>query len=456
MKGHPRKSHALLPVLVALAMVMPVVAKASSFQILEQSPSRLGTAFAGTASAADDATTVFFNPAGMAKLDGSFFSGAGNLILVDSGFDNTGSTAATGTALERPLPGPEDRTEELGFVPNLYYVRPLNERWTFGLGINGPFGLATSYDDDWQGRYQATDSELRVLNINPTFAYKVDDRLSLGVGFSYQSAEATLENEIDSFSACVGAGNTPVACAAAHGGPGNRESDSSAKIEADDDALVLDLSVHFQLTERTAIGAVWRQGADLSLDGDADFSQSGSCAADPFCSGALDTLAGDVKADFQLPDTLTVSASHRVNDRWSLHGDIAWTDWSSVREIEIENTGSNQTISTLELQYEDTVRVAAGAVYSDGGPWTWRAGVAFDEAPQTDPAFSTPRIPDQDRTWLSFGFNYRFSAGKSIDFGYARLLVDESQVERQDQGNTLVGEFDANVNILGVQGNWRF
>lgn len=455
MKRHPTPRLAL-PALVALATLIPLTATASSFQILEQSPSRLGTAFAGTASIADDGTTVFFNPAGMAKLGGASFTAAGNLIVVDSAFDNNGSTADTGDAFERPLPGPEDGTDEPGLVPNLYYVRPLNERWTFGLGVNGPFGLATSYDKDWQGRYHATDSELKVVNINPTFAYAVDDRLSLGVGLGYQFAEATLENEVDSFNACVGAGNSPGGCAAAHGGPGNRASDSSVKIEGDDDAFVLDLSVHFQLNERTAIGAVWRQGADLSLKGDADFNQSSSCAGDPFCNGALTTLQGDIKADAQLPDTLTVSVSHRVNDRWSMHGDIAWTEWSSLQEIEIENTDNNQVINTLELEYDDTMRVAAGAVYSDGGPWTWRGGIAFDEAPQTDPALNTPRIPDQDRTWLSFGFNYRFSADNSIDFGYAHLFVDESKIDNEQQGNTLVGEFDATVDIFGVQGNWRF
>lgn len=455
MKRYPRPSLAI-PGLVALASLMPLAATASSFQILEQSPSRLGTAFSGTASAADDPTTVFFNPAGMAKLEGAHFTAAGNLIVVDSAFDNNGSTAGTGGPFERPLAGAESSTDEPGLVPNLYYVRPLNERWTLGVGVNAPFGLATSYDDDWQGRYHATDSELQLININPTFAYKVDDSLSLGVGISYQYVAATLENEVDSYNACLQAGNSSGGCAAAHGGPGNRDSDSSTELEADDDGFALDLSLHWEINDRTAIGATWRQGGDFSLDGDADFSKSNSCQGDPFCSGALDTLAGDIKADANLPDTLTLSVTHVVNDRWTLHGDLAWTEWSTLQEIEIENTGNNQTINTLELEYDDTIRYAVGVTYHDSGPWTWRGGVAFDEAPQTDPEFNTPRIPDQDRTWLSFGLNYRFSPDRSIDFGYAHLFVDESKIDSTEQGNRLIGEFDATVDIFGVQGNWRF
>jgi len=455
MKRHPRPSR-ILPGLIALSAVIPLTATGSSFQILEQSPSRLGTAFSGTASSAGDPTTVFFNPAAMAKLDGAAFTAAGNLILVDSAFNDSGSTAGTGTGFERPLAGEENSTDEPGLVPNLYYVRPLNERWTFGLGVNGPFGLASSYDDDWQGRYHATDSELSVININPTFAYAVDDRLSLGIGVSYQYADTTLESEVDSFNSCREAGNSPGGCAAAHGGPGNRDADSSSKIEGDDDTFVLDLSVHWQVTDRTAIGATFRQGGDFTLEGDAKFDKSSSCLGDPFCNGALDTLQGDVKADADLPDTLTVSASHALDDRWTIHGDIAWTEWSSIQEIEIENTDNGQTINTLELEYDDTVRVALGATYRHNDRWTWRGGIAFDEAPQTDEELVTPRIPDQDRTWLALGFNYRFSGDKSLDVGYAHLFVDDASIDSTAQGNTLRGDFDATVDIFGVQGNWRF
>lgn len=455
MKPHPRVIQTLSR-LVVLTALTPLAATASSFQILEQSPSRLGTAFSGTASSADDATTVFFNPAAMAKLDGASFTAAGNLIVVESAFDDNGSTAGTGGPFERPLPGKEDSTDEPGLVPNLYYVRPLNDRWTLGVGINAPFGLATSYDKGWQGRYHATDSELQLININPTFAYKVDDSLSLGVGISYQYITTTLENEVDSYNACLQAGNTAGGCAAAHGGPGNRASDSSAKLDADDDGFALDLSLHWDINDRTSLGASWRQGGDFTLDGDADFNKSSSCQGDPFCSGALDTLQGNIKADAELPDTLTLSVTHSVNDNWSVHGDLAWTQWSSLKEIRIENTDNNQTINTLELEYDDTFRYAAGVTYHDGGPWTWRGGVAFDEAPQTDPEFNSPRIPDQDRTWLAFGFNYRFSADSSLDVGYAHLFVDESKIDNTEQGNTLIGEFDATVDIFGVQGNWRF
>lgn len=436
---------------ICMMTLLPGTAGAASFQILEQSPALQGTSFAGTASSGRDATTVFFNPAAMSLLDGARFTAGGNLILPEAEFTNDGSTNPDTTDLE----GPNDTTDDSGFVPNLYYVRPINEQWTFGLGVNAPFGLSSSYDDDWVGRYHATDSELRLININPTFAYRASDRWSLGIGLDYQRIDSTLENEVDSAAACVGAGDSALNCATKHGGFGNRSSDSSSRIDGDDEDFTLDLSVLFRLNEVTRIGAVFRQGGDFTLEGDADFDQSASCASDPFCSAAL--TDGAIEADVDIPDVLTVSISHVLDNRWTLHGDVAWTGWSSIDRIEIKRKSDGSILSTLDLDYDDTMRYAFGATFHDGGPWTWRGGIAFDEAPQTDPEHQTPRVPDQDRTWLSAGFNYAMSPTASIDFGYTHVFVDDIRIDNtNDQGHTLTGDYDARVDILAVQGNWTF
>ncbi len=137
-------------------------------------------------------------------------------------------------------------------------------------------------------------------------------------------------------------------------------------------------------------------------------------------------------------------------------GDVAWTEWSVLQEIPINNTGNGANVATLDLNYDDTFRYALGATYRGLDPWTFRAGLAYDEAPQEDPEFVTPRIPDADRTWTTLGFNYALSSNASIDFGYAHLFVDDVSVNNEEQGNTLKGEFDASVDIVSVQGNWRF
>lgn len=438
----PRQSTLALAILSAL----PGVAFASSFQLLEQSPAHLGNAFAGTASNVIDASSVFFNPAGLSQLEGRHLTLAGNLVFTESDFHDQGSNTN----------GIESETKETGVVPNVYYVHPLNDQLTFGLGLNGPFGLASDYGRDWMGRYLATYSELEVASVNTTFAYEISDNFSLGLGVSYQRAEVILESQVDS---TLGVNPNPA-------------TDSSAKIEGSDHAFVADVSAFYRPTDSTSLGLVWRQGADFELDGDARFALNTACTpgagfptgAPPapttgtICSATLNTLDGDAAADVELPDTLTFSFSQQLNTQWALHGDLAWTQWSSIDTINVMNTDNGATVDQLELRYDDTMRYALGLTYQPANAWTWRAGVAFDEAPQTDPTIVNPRIPDQDRTWLSVGFNYAVSQNVSLDVGYAHLMVEDASIANVDMqtGHQVYGDFDAQVDIVGVQANFQF
>lgn len=424
--------------------------------VLEQSPARMGTAYAGTASSGADPTTAWFNPAAMSQLDGSGLTVAGNLILVDSRFRDSGSLAAAGTALQQPLPGSEDRTDTPVVVPSVYYVHPINQRWTFGFGLTAPFGLVSEYGDDWLGRYEATDSELRTINVNPSLAYEISDSLAVGVGINYQWVDVTLESQVDTFNACLGAGGSVAGCNSAHGGPANQAADSSVEISGNDRDILVDLSIHWRPGERTRIGAIWREGANYRLRGDADFAPSASCTQDPFCSAALAALEGRISAGAEFPDTFTVSASHALNERWELHADIAWTGWGALQTVEIVNNSSQLPVSVLELNYDDTMRYALGASVRQNESWTWRFGVALDEAPQSAARYTTPRIPDADRIWATIGFNYSLRRNLSVDVGYAHLFVDDSSIDSNSQGHQLTGKSENSVDILGVQGTWHF
>ena len=426
--------------------LLPVPALATSFQILEQSPAHLGKAFAGTASDIADASSVFFNPAGIVELDNPTFTLAGNAIFTQAEFNNENSNT-NGT------PG---KTDEVGYVPNIYYVHPLSERLSFGLGINAPYGLASDYDDDWYGRYLATYSELEVANFNAVVAYAVTDQLSLGLGVNYQRADVTLESQFDS---TLGINPSPT-------------TDSSAKIQGDDDGFAADVSVYYAPTEKTSFGLIWRQGGEFDLAGDARFSLNPVCSpgagyptgAPPapstgtICAASLNAVAGDAEAHVHLPDTITLSSSHQLSDYWWIHGDIAWTQWSNIQSIDVINSGNGLTISTLELDYSDTMRYALGFTHNSEEPWSWRFGIAVDEAPQTNPAIVNPRIPDGDRIWFSAGFNYEFSPSISVDLGYTYIQVDDANINNTNPQTKhhVEGNFNADVNIVGVQTNFTF
>ena len=162
-------------------------AHASGFQLLEQNASGLGNAYAGSAAVAENASTIFYNPAGMTKLKGVNFSGGVNLIRPSFKFDNNGSTGPGGMPLGSNNGGDAGST---GVVPNLYASWELTPQWFVGLGIGAPFGLMTEYDDDWVGRYHSRKFEIQSININPSIAYKVSDRLSLGAGLNWTYLDA--------------------------------------------------------------------------------------------------------------------------------------------------------------------------------------------------------------------------------------------------------------------------
>lgn len=434
-----------VPLLTSVAL-FPSFTSAASFQILEQSPAHLGKSFAGTASDVIDASSVFFNPASTVELEQPILTLGANAIVTNSKFSNENSNTR----------GINGETDEVGYVPNAYYVHPASEKLSFGIGINAPYGLASEYENNWYGRYLATYSQLEIININAISAYRLTDTFSFGVGINYQMADVTLESQFDS---TLGVNPAPA-------------TDSSAKIQGDDDSFAADLSFFYQPNERTNLGLIWRQGGEFDLEGDARFSLNPACSpgqgyptgAPPapttgtICAVSLNTVAGDAKAQLHLPDTITFSTSYQLSDSWWIHGDIAWTEWSNIKEVDVINSNNDLTINTLELHYKDTMRYALGFTQKSASPWSWRFGIAFDEAPQKNPELVNPRIPDQDRIWFSAGFNYEFSPNTSLDLAYSNIQVDDASINNTNPQTRhhVEGTFDASVNIVGVQANFKF
>jgi long-chain fatty acid transport protein len=183
-------------------------ASGAAFALQENSGSGLGNAYAGGAAAAEDASTVWFNPAGMSRIGTNQAAAAINLIGPSMNFHNDGSLPAAQQAL-----GSEGGDAgSWAAVPNLYLVAPINKQWAFGIGINAPFGLKTQYDSDWIGRFQAIKSDVRTINVNPAISYKFDN-FTIGAGASYQHIKATFTSNVNYsgalLQAAVAAGVSP-------------------------------------------------------------------------------------------------------------------------------------------------------------------------------------------------------------------------------------------------------
>jgi long-chain fatty acid transport protein len=429
---------------------------AAGFALIEQSASQMGNAFAGAAAFSGDASTIFFNPAGLTRLPHQF---VGGLHAVAPSAKFSGSAT---DPLGNPVSGGNGGDAgELGFVGNLYYNLPLTDELFFGMGINVPFGLSTQYDSDWKGRYHAIESEVRTLNFNPSLAYKVNNLISVGAGVSLQYMDAKLTQAIDQGSLCRPALMAPPPAglgldfAAADAsctslGLTSQGNDARAQVKGNNWGMGYNLGVLLQPTDSTRIGLAYRSKVKQQLTGNAKFSN-----ADPLFTSKNVFVNTDVSAGIDLPQTASISIYQDINSQWSVMADATWTGWENFKELRI-NYDSFQPDTVVDESWDDTMRYALGVDYRPTSKWTLRAGVAFDETPVPNAAHRTPRIPGEDRTWAAIGFGYQFSPSISMDVGYAHLFISDPDINTSSPtAGTLTGEYDAHVDILSAQLVWN-
>jgi len=418
----------LLPVtLMALASG---TASAAGFQLLEQNASGLGNAYAGSAAVAENASTIFFNPAGMTQLQDREVSLGFSAVRPSFKYKDRGST---GTGV---LTGNGDDAGDWGFIPNGYLSWALNKDLYLGVGLSGPFGLITDYGDSWVGGAQALKFEIKTYNINPSIAWRVNDKLSVGGGVNWQRLEA----EYERIAAVAG----PLAA-------------TTATLDVDSDAWGWNVGALFTLSPRTKVGVSYRSKIDHELKGDLDVEGP----------SALINAAGTSKAeaDVELPDTFILSVAQKLDDRWEMLGDLSWTGWSSVDEIDIVRTSGPlvgtplQTAQTLEAAFRDTWRIALGANYTLNDAWKLKFGVAYDQTPVKDRQRRLVSLPDNDRTWFTVGGQWKTSKTTTLDLGAAYLYVPETKIDNDQIAagrGRVTGEYTSSVWILGAQYSMAF
>lgn len=418
---------------------------------VESGTAAVGNAQAGSAALAEDATTVFFNPAGLARLQGRQLSMVASGVRPSANFSNSGSTSAIPAI---PLRG--DNGGDAGswaFVPAAFYAMDVTSRLKFGVGLNAPFGLKTEYDNGWVGRYHALKSELETISITPALAFKVNDTVSLGVGFIAERARAELTKAIDFGAACFGSAFGPAACTAAGILPQTK--DGKVKVEGDDWGFGFSLGALFQVVPSTRVGVAYRSKITHEISGDATFTKPALPAPFTLLTSTPATTNTSAKASVTLPDTLSVSAVTQINPKWSVLGDVTWTNWSRLDELRVRFSNGAPDSVTPE-NWRDTVRLALAVNYQASDVWKLRTGVAYDPTPVKD-KFRTPRIPDENRVWLALGTNVKVTPASSLDFAYAHLFVKDASINDRVAGaGTLRGNYDNDVNVISAQFNYRF
>ena len=470
MRSHPiRRTRIAAAVGSALLALAGGQASAAGFALQEQSGSGLGNAFAGGAAAAEDASTVYWNPAGMSRMTGIQGAGVASLICLSTKFSNNASQPA---ALQ-PLGGNGGDAGNCEVIPALYGVVPINQQWAFGIAVNVPFGLKTEYDNSWIGRFQAVESKVETYNVNPALSWKIAPNFALGAGVSWQRLKATLTNEVN-YAGAIGQAAAQAAQAglipptavppilAAYAG-----AQSDANVTGDDNGWGWNIGVLWDIDPQTRLGVHYRSEIKHTVSGTASFNNPSVPSTLPpelapvaglLASGVNAFLSnGNISLDIKLPSTTNVSLFHSA-DKWDWMADLQFVNWSTIQNLTVvRSTGS--VLENIPTHYRNTWRGSVGANYHYSDQWMFRAGIAYDQTPVND-TDREPRLPDNDRTWFSIGAQYRFSPQFWMDLGYSYLYMSNPSIN-QNGGNTaqnglVNGDYKASVNLAAIQLTYQF
>ncbi|MGY4532731.1 long-chain fatty acid transport protein [Pseudomonas sp. TE3786] len=401
---------------------------AGGFALNEQSISGMGSSFAGRSSSADDATTLFGNPAGMSRLKRQEVSVGAAAIMAKTDISHaSGSSRGSNDGDMVPFTA----------VPMGYYVNPVNDQWTFGVGVYAPFGLITDYEGGFQGRKFGDYSEVKVVTVQPTVSFRVNDQLSIGGGPTINRIDGKLESALGSLNPSLG--------------------DSRVKIKGDDTAVGYNIGALYEFTPQTRAGVTYHSKVKYKLEGDTTISGS-----DPIYKSLGAYGKYDASLDLTTPESVDASITHDIDDAWTVYAGSTWTRWSRLKEITVENDGvkgpTAGTFSTIteEQNWHDTWGYALGSAYKLSQQWTLRAGLAFDQSP-TNNANRSPRIPTGDRTAVSFGVGWNPTEDLTVDLAYSYLWEEDTKIDNAQSGKgSYSSTYENSAHGFGTQVSYRF
>ncbi len=432
----------------AAITAIPVAAHAEGFRLSLYSARDFGMANSGNAALADDASTVFTNPAGMTRLQGMQAMAGVHGVYGDGSFINQGSTDALGA----PLQGTDGSgIYNDSYIPSGFFSMPvLEDRMWVGIGVTVPYGLNIEYPDSSVTRYQNLRTELQTIDINPSVAWKVNEWLSVGAGVSAQYADATLRNAIDFGAACLSQVEPVAPGTCVQTGLLPQQADGQVTVEGDDWSYGWNAGALISFAEGTRLGVSYRSAIDHTLTGDATFDAPPAAQA-VFNPAFTDT---DGSADLDLPDRWSVSLYHQITERLAMTGDVTWTRWSRLQDLTVEFDNPAQPDSGEILGYRNAVRASLGAEYMTDWNVMVRGGVAVDQSPSTADTRSA-RAPDSNRTVLALGASWAPAQNWILDLGYQHLFFDDAPLDQVGPaGERLVGEFDNSANVVGLSLRW--
>ena len=383
---------------------------------------------AGMTGSADDASAVFYNPAGITQLKGIHTMIGATAINPQMKVTTTGSfgVAATPTIVGANVME-TDMESNWFFPPHAYFTQQINDKLYWGLGIFTRFGLGTEFAGDWAGRYNSTKATIETFDINPNIAYKINDQFSVAAGLSAMYFTANLQRQLDTRALGVG--------------------DTHFELDGDSWGYGWNVGLHWKPLDWLSTGITYRSRVKQEVSGDVNVSRQITAAG-------IRNTTGEV--DINLPAEVFWGVNFKVLKNLSLGGGIYWTEWSTYDELQLrfDQPFTGRNTSTSRKDWDDVFRYMIGVEWNVTPNWDLRFSYAYDEAPEPDEHIDYI-LPDNDRQQFTIGCGYH-QGPWLVDLAYMYIMFEDRDVSARAADYVLQGKFEGYAHLISLSFGYKF
>jgi long-chain fatty acid transport protein len=389
-----KTTHTVIGSVMALGAALPPTVHGGGLSLYEIATPDVGLAAAGYAARAQDASTLFTNPAGMSLLDGTQVEGGLQLTY--------GSVSYTKNPNPSPLLGTDNGGNAIGVLPgaSLFITHQLSDRFAVGFGTFSNFGLLSQYNSDWIGRYYIQEGALVGVSLMPSVSFKATDWLSVGAGLN--AMYGYLDSKIAVRTLAAG--------------------DGQLKIQDRTWGFGADVGVLVEPAKGTRIGLTYMSPISLDFKATPSFSNLGALGNAP-----IFTSPPQLNLGMTVPQSVMLSGYHELNEKWALLANVGWQNWNQFGKVDVGVDSANPQSLTTNLKYQDTWHGALGAQYTASEKWLFSAGVAYDSSAVSD-ADRTITAPMGQAYRIGVGAQYKASEKVKLGAAYEFLWAGDMPV----------------------------
>lgn len=435
---------------------------ASGFQLLESNGVSTGDYNAGGAAIAEDASTAYYNPAGLVRIPNqqlvlsadSLFSemklkgkNTWQLNLTDPIAIATTNSILTGRTATQ-----SGSANGGGYfvIPAFHYAAPVSDQIFFGLSTTVPFGLETNYGENSFLNYAATKTAIEVVDVSPSLAFKINDQFSIGAGFDAEYLDATFDSMVG---LPTRKGYSPYAY------------NTRSHNEASGWGYGWHTGILYQLSQNTRLGLAYHSKVSFTVDGTSKLSGPVAGGPTSLMQPKSSELSNSMlSSDVTLPATTMLSLYQKINNAWAVMSSVSYTEWGVLNTLTLQNVqavndllGPKRITVSLPQGYRNTWRFGVGASYQPCTQWLFRAGVGYDQTPTVN-QYRDMRLPDSDRYATAIGAHYQATKAVGVDLGWTHVFFKDTNINVSqilgNQQTTINAKANSSVDIIGLQLTW--